>query len=99
MLHPATFCPGGLASDALATLVSMAGLFLSHGDSYSELQDLSAQLRKFPLVGQYHTRSMLQNSNSLCGEYLANPHFAAVPFSLEHNQASMWWKTPHKLSS
>jgi hypothetical protein len=42
---------------------------------------------------------MLQNSNSLCGEYLANPHFAAVPFSLEHNQASMWRKTPHKLSS
>jgi hypothetical protein len=33
--------------------------------SDSELQNLSTQLAKFPLVGRYHTSPMLQNSHSL----------------------------------
>jgi hypothetical protein len=51
--------------------------------SDSELQNLSTQLTKFPLACCYHASLMLQNPNGLCGAHLANPCFAAVPFSLE----------------
>jgi hypothetical protein len=48
LLHPATLSPTGLTNQ-----------FLPHGDSDSELQNLSTQLAKFPLVGRYHTSPML----------------------------------------
>ena len=52
-LPPAILCPGGLAS-----------LFLSCGDSDSELQNLSTQLTKFPLASCYHASPVLQTSYS-----------------------------------
>ena len=33
------------------------------------------------------------------GTLLTNPHFAAVPFSLDPRRVAMWRKTQHKLSS
>ena len=60
---------------------TMANLFLSHGDSDSELHNLSTQLARFPLVGHYHTNPMLQNPHGLCGAHLAKPCFATIPYS------------------
>ena len=77
---PVTLCPGGLVGYALA---AKADLFLFCGDSDSELQNLSTQLTRFPLVGRYHASPMLQSPHGLCGAHQANPRFAAVPFSLE----------------
>ena len=62
---------------------AMVYLFLSHGDSDSELHNLSTQLTRFPLVGHYYVNPILQTPYSLCGAHLANPRFATVPFSLE----------------
>ena len=47
-LHQATLSPCGLDGQFWW---AMAGLFLSHGDSDSELQTLSTQLAKFLLAG------------------------------------------------
>ena len=55
----------------------------------SELHDLSTLLTRFPLVGCYHTNPVLQISHGLCGAHLANPHFAAVAFSLEPRRARL----------
>jgi hypothetical protein len=46
---------------------AMANMFLSHGDSDSELQNLSTQLTRFPLVGRYHASPMLQIPHDFCG--------------------------------
>ena len=62
---------------------AMANLFLSHGDSDSELHNLFTQTARFPLEGHYNASPVLQILHSLCGAHLANPCFAAVPFSLE----------------
>jgi hypothetical protein len=67
---------------------AMGNLFLSRGDSDSELQNLSTQCPKFPLAGHYHTNPMLQNPHGLYGVYLANLRFAAIPFSLEPRQVA-----------
>jgi hypothetical protein len=67
--------------------------------SDSELQNLSSQLTKFPLVGCYHVSPILQITHSLCDAPHANQHYAIVPFSLEPGQAPTWRKTQHKLSS
>ena len=64
----------------------MADLFLSHGDSDSELHNLSTQLARFPLLGYYHASTILQFPHNLCGAHLANPRFAAVPVSLEPSE-------------
>jgi hypothetical protein len=58
---------------------AMVDLFLSD----SELQNLSTQLAKFPLVSRYHPSPMLQNPHGLCGAYQANLCFATIPLSLE----------------
>ena len=68
---------------------AMANLFLSCGDSASELQTLSTQLTRFPLAGNYHTNPVLQIPYGLCGAPQANPYFAAVPFSLEPGRAAV----------
>ena len=60
---------------------AMADLFLSCGDSDSELQNLSTQLTRFPLVGHCHDNPMLQILHGL--------RFADVPFSLEPRQATV----------
>ena len=78
---------------------AMANLFLSHGDSDSELHNLSTQLTRFPLLGRYHASPMLQSPHGLCGEHQANPRFAAVPFSLEPSWIAGRRKTPHKFNS
>jgi hypothetical protein len=67
---------------------AMADLFLSHGDSDSELNNLSSLLARFPLADCYHVNPMLQIPHGLCGVPQANPCFAAVPFSLELGQAA-----------
>ena len=103
-LCPAILCPGWLAG-WLAML--WWAMFLSHGDSDSELQNLSTQLAKFPLVSRYHASLMLQNPHGLCGAHRVNLCFSfaqyanlcTVLFSLEPRWATMWRKTPHKLSS
>ena len=58
---------------------AMANLFLSHGDSDSELHNLSTQLARFPLADLYHTKPVLQIPSALCGTPQADPHFATVP--------------------
>ena len=68
---------------------AMANLFLSHGDSDSELHNLSTQLARFPLVGCYHTNPVIQIPHGLCGAYLANSHLAAITFSLEPSLATV----------
>ena len=55
-------------------------LFLSCGDSDSELLSLSAQFARFSLVGWYHVNRVLQIPHGLCGAHLANPRFATVSF-------------------
>lgn len=60
---------------------AMTDLFLSHGDSDSELQNLSTQLARFPLAGRYHTSPMLQILHCLCCAHQTNPCFHAIPFS------------------
>ena len=82
-----------------SSLSSGAGLFLSHGDSDSELQNLSTQLARFPLAVCYHANLVLQTPHGLCGVPPANPHFAAITFSPEPGWTSTWRKTQHKLSS
>lgn len=67
---------------------AMTDLFLSHGDSDSEPPNLSTQLTKFLWVGCYHASPMLQLPQDLCSGPQANPHFAAIPFSLEPRQAA-----------
>ena len=57
--------PAGLSRLADQALVGMAGLFLSHEDFDSELQNLSTQLTKFPLVGCHQACPVLQNSHDL----------------------------------
>ena len=78
---------------------AMADLFLSHGDSDSELHNLSTQLTKFPLVGGYHANPMLQSPHGLCGTHQANTCFATIPFALEPSIIVARRKTPHKRSS
>jgi hypothetical protein len=67
-----------------------ANLFLSRGDSASELQNLSTQFAKFPLVSHYQANPMLQIPHGFCGcgAPQTNPCFASVPFSLEPRQAA-----------
>jgi hypothetical protein len=48
---------------------TMVNLLLSCGDSDSELQNLSTQLARFPLVGCYHASPMLQSPHSFCGAH------------------------------
>ena len=67
---------------------AIANLFLSHGDSDSELHNLSTQLAKFPLAGCYHANPMLQIPHGLCGAHQTNPRFASIPISLESSQAA-----------
>ena len=62
---------------------AIANVFLSHGDSDSELHNLSTQLTRLPLASHYHTSPVLQIPHGLCGAHLANPQFAAIPSSLE----------------
>ena len=57
---------------------AMADLFLSYGDSDSELHNLSTQLARFPLSSHYHTNPMLQIPQSLCGVPQAKPCLAAI---------------------
>ena len=78
---------------------AMADLFLSHGDSYSDLDNLSTLLTRFPLVSHYQTMPLPQILHYLCEVPQTNQHFAIVPFSLEPRQATMGRKTQHKLSS
>ena len=73
-------------------------LFDGHSLAQSS-QTVSTQVSKFPLVGCYHTSTMLQIPHSVCGAHLANPCFAPIPISLEPSQTSAWRKMPHKLSS
>ena len=68
---------------------AMADLFLSHGDSDSELHSLSIQLTKFQLAGRYHASPMFQILRGLCGAHQANSSFATVPFSLEPRRATL----------
>jgi hypothetical protein len=42
---------------------------------------------------------MLQISHGFCGAPQANIHFAAILFSFEPRQATVWRKTQHKISS
>ena len=62
---------------------AMADLLLSHGDSDSELQNLSTQLSRFLLAGHYHANPMLLSSHSLCRAHQMNLRFLAVPISLQ----------------
>ena len=62
-LVPASLCPGCLAIHALAG--NDWPDFILWRLSDSELQNLSTQLTKFPLVGRYHASPMLQNSHGL----------------------------------
>ena len=43
-----------------------ANLFLSHGDSDSELHNLFTQLTRFELMGCYHINPMLQIPQGFC---------------------------------
>ena len=65
---------------------AMADLFLSHGDSDSELHNLSTQLTSLPLVGHYHANPVLQIPHGLCGAHQANPRFAAYLFLLNSDK-------------
>ena len=73
---------------------ALDGLFSDSGDSLTH-----GQFAKFPLVGRYHASPMLQSSMAFCVGFLANPHFDAIPFSLEPISAAAGRKTPYKVSS
>jgi hypothetical protein len=75
---------------------AMANLFLSSGNSDSELHNFSTKLDRFPLAGHYHANPMLQVPHSLCGAHLANPCFAAISFSQTQTSHT---QMQHKLSS
>ena len=81
VLGPVTLFPGGLAP---VHFRAMANLFLSHGDSDSELQNLSTQLARFPLSTHNQAILVRQVPHCLCGPHLANPYFTAVSFSLSN---------------
>ena len=68
---------------------AMADLLLSHGDSDSELQNLSTHLSRFQLVGCYYASPIVQSPHSL----LQN---LSLWKPVESQQEK---KTPHKTSS
>lgn len=74
---------------------AMVYLFLSLGDSDSELQNFSTHLARFPLVGPFHTSPMLKNphgflepscitatrktQHNLCSEMMVTQTLSATP--------------------
>ena len=95
-LVPPTLCPTSLVGYVLA---GNGRPVFNLMETDLELHSLSTHLTRFPLAGCYHDNNVLQIPHSLCGAPQANPHFAAIPFSLESRQAAALRKTPHKLSS
>jgi hypothetical protein len=77
---PPSLCPGRLAGPVLA---GNGQPVLFHGDSHSELHNLSTQLARFQLASCYSISPVLQIFHGLCGTYQANSSFATLTFSLE----------------
>ena len=73
--------PGGLARQ---TLPVMAGLFSSRGDSLTQSSEISppSSLSSHWLVATMPA-SCFEFPMTFWGARLANPHFAAIAFSLE----------------
>jgi hypothetical protein len=68
-------CASALGALLAVYWQAMANLFLSCGDSDSELHNISTQHTRFPLASHYHTSPMFQIPHGLCGTPLANPCF------------------------
>ena len=66
----------------------MVGLFLSHGDSDSELHNIT-QLAGFPLMSHYHANPVPQVPHGLRGAPQENLSLVVVPFSLEPKQVAV----------
>ena len=78
----------------------MPDLFSSHGDSLTQSSEI------FPpsLLSSYWWVVTMpvpcfKTPKAFCGAHQANSCFAAVPFSLESSQTTVWRETPPKPSS